>query len=107
MPITPTNRQTQVFLFLHASFPVAPRLTLDLGLRWELYTPLKPRYDGGASNYDPDMNSLRVAGIGENNLANNIRTDWNNFAPRVGFAWRFTDRAVIRGGYGISYYTVR
>jgi hypothetical protein len=107
MPITPTNRQTQVFLFFHDSFQLAPRLTLDLGLRWELYTPVKPRYAGGASNYDPDTNSLRVAGIGENNLANNIRTDWNNFAPRVGFAWRFSDRAVIRGGYGISYYTGR
>ncbi|HYO82232.1 MAG TPA: TonB-dependent receptor, partial [Bryobacteraceae bacterium] len=107
MPITPTNRQTQFFLFAHDTFQVTPRLTLDLGLRWELYTPIRPRYAGGAANYDPETNSLLIAGYGENNLANNVKTDWNNFAPRVGFSFRTTARSVLRGGYGISYYTGR
>ncbi|MEJ7607895.1 MAG: TonB-dependent receptor [Bryobacteraceae bacterium] len=107
MPITPTNRQTQFFTFFHDTFQVTPRLTLDLGLRWELYTPIKPRYAGGASNYDPSTNSLLLAGIGDNDLANNVKTDWNNFAPRVGFSYRIGSRSVVRGGYGLSYYTGR
>jgi len=107
MPITPTNRQTQVFLFFHDTFQVSSKLTLDLGLRWELYTPIKPRYAGGASNYDTETNSLLVAGYGDNDLANNIKTDWNNFAPRVGFSYRIGTKNVVRGGYGISYYTGR
>lgn len=107
MPITPTNRQTQVFLFFHDTFQVTPKLTLDLGLRWELYTPITARYAGGASNYNIENNSLLVAGYGDNNLANNVKTDKNNFAPRVGFSYRLGSKSVVRGGYGISYYTGR
>ena len=107
MPITPTNRQTQFFAFFHDTFQVTSRLTLDLGVRWELYTPIKPRYAGGASNYDPETNSLLIAGVGDNDLANNVETDWNNWAPRIGFSYRMGERSVIRGGYGVSYYTGR
>jgi hypothetical protein len=107
MPITPTNRQTQAFLFFHDTFQLSRKLTLDLGMRWELYTPIKPRYAGGASNYDTETNSLLVAGFGNISLANDIKTDWNNFAPRVGFSYRLGSKSVVRGGYGISYYTGR
>lgn len=107
MPITPTNRQTQVFLFVHDTYQVTPKLTLDLGLRWELYTPIKPRYAGGASNYDTVTNSLLIAGYGDIDLANDVKTDWNNYAPRFGFSYRLSDKAVVRGGYGLSYYTGR
>jgi Carboxypeptidase regulatory-like domain/TonB dependent receptor len=107
MPITPTNRQTQFFTFFHDTFQVSRKLTLDLGLRWELYTTVKPRYRGGASNYDPATNSLLIAGYGENDLGNNVQSDWNNFAPRFGFSYRIGDRSVIRGGYGLSNYTGR
>jgi hypothetical protein len=107
MPITPTNRQTQFFTFFHDTFQITSRLTLDLGLRWELYTPIRPRYRGGASNYNTENNTLEVAGYGDISLANNVKTDWNNFAPRVGFSYRLGDKSVIRSGYGISYYTGR
>src|SRR5262249_55784368 len=56
--VTPTNRQTNVFPFFHDTFQMTPRLTLDMGIRYELYTTVKPRYRGGASNYDPATNSL-------------------------------------------------
>jgi hypothetical protein len=107
MPITPTNRQTQFFGFFHDTFQVTSSLTLDLGLRYEVYTPIAVRYAGGGSNYDMANNSLLVAGYGNNNLANNIRTDWNNLAPRLGFSYRLGTKSVVRGGYGISYYTGR
>jgi hypothetical protein len=107
MPITPTNRQTQFFVFFHDTFQVSKRLTLDIGLRWELYTPVTARYKGGAANYDPATNSLLIAGYGDNDLANNVKTDWNNFAPRFGFSYRLSDRSVMRSGYGLSYYTGR
>lgn len=107
MPITPTNRQTQLFLFFHDTYQVSSKLTLDLGLRWELYTPIRPRYAGGASNYDTETNSLLIAGFGDISLANDVKTDWNNFAPRIGFSYRLGNKSVVRGGYGISYYTGR
>ena len=107
MPITPTNRQTQLFLFVQDSWVVSRRLTLELGLRYELYTTVKPRYAGGASNYDPETNSLLVAGVGDVGLSTNVDLDPNNFAPRLGIAYRVDDKSVLRAGYGVSYYTGR
>jgi hypothetical protein len=107
MPITPTNRQTQVAAFVQDTYQMTRKLTLDVGARYEFYSPVTPRYKGGASNYDPSTNSLLVAGYGNNNLATGVAAQTLNLAPRVGFAYRITDKDVIRGGYGISYWTGR
>jgi hypothetical protein len=107
MPITPTNRQTQVGAFFQDSYQITRKLTLDLGLRYEYYSPVTPRYKGGASNYDPYTNTLLIAGYGDVNLATGVDAQSLNLAPRVGFAYRVNNRQVIRGGYGISYWTGR
>ncbi|MGI8988973.1 MAG: carboxypeptidase regulatory-like domain-containing protein [Bryobacteraceae bacterium] len=107
MPITPTNRQTQIGAFAQDTYQVRRNLTLDLGLRYENYSPVEPRYKGGASNYDPITNSLQVAGYGSIDLATGVEAQGLNFAPRLGFAYRMGDKQVIRGGYGISYWTGR
>ena len=104
---TPTNRQTQFFTFVQDKFQVSPRLTLDLGLRYELYTTIKPRGKGGASNYDPITNTLLIAGYGDVGLSTGVNVQPYNFAPRVGFAYRLSDNSVLRGGYGISYWSGR
>ncbi|MBM3725206.1 MAG: hypothetical protein FJW40_07250 [Acidobacteria bacterium] len=105
--VTPTNRLTQLFFFFHDSWQVTSRLTLDLGLRYEAHSTVKPRYAGGASNYDISNNSLVVAGVGGIGLSTNVDFDRNNWAPRVGFAYKVSPKAVLRGGYGTSYYTGR
>jgi hypothetical protein len=107
MPITPTNRQSQWFFFFQDTWQVSRRLTVDLGVRYELYTTVKPRYAGGASNYDPSNNTLLVCGVGEISLGCNVKPDNNNFAPRLGIAYRLSDKAVIRTGFGVSYWTGR
>ncbi len=107
MPITPTNRQTQIAAFVADTYQVTRKLTLDIGLRYEFYSPVTPRYKGGASNYDPATNTLLVAGYGDVGLNTGISAQAKNFAPRLGFAYRITDKQVIRGGYGISYWTGR
>jgi hypothetical protein len=105
--VTPTNRVTQAFFFFHDTWQVTSRLTLDLGVRWEGHSTVKPRYAGGASNYDISNNSLVVAGIGQIGMSTNVDFDPNNWAPRVGIAYRLNDKTVIRTGYGTSYYTGR
>ncbi|HXB73858.1 MAG TPA: TonB-dependent receptor [Candidatus Acidoferrales bacterium] len=107
MPITPTNRQTQFAAFGQDTYQITRQLTLDIGLRYEYYSPVTPRYQGGASNYDPYSNTLLIAGYGDVNLATGVDAQSFNLAPRVGFAYRLTDKQVIRGGYGISYWTGR
>jgi hypothetical protein len=105
LTVTPTNRQWNHFLYANDTIQVSRKLTIDLGLRWELYTPVVPRQAGGASNYDPATNSLLVAGIGQVGMSTGIIQDNNNFAPRIGFAYRARESFVVRGGYGISYFT--
>lgn len=102
---TPTNRQWNSFFYATDTIQVSRKLTVDLGLRWELYTPIVPRYAGGASNYDPSTNSLLIAGMGGVSMSSGVQQDNNNFAPRIGFAWRAREAFVVRGGYGISYFT--
>ena len=105
--VTPTNRLTQAFFFVHDSWQASKRLTLDLGLRYEAHTTVKPRYAGGASNYDIATNSLLVAGVGPIGLSTNVDFDRQQFAPRLGAAYRINEKSVIRGGYGLSFYTGR
>ncbi|MGH9883232.1 MAG: TonB-dependent receptor domain-containing protein, partial [Pyrinomonadaceae bacterium] len=75
-------------LFLQDDWRVNPRLTLNLGLRWEYQRNPRPR------NTNP---SLPQTG--------NIVDDRNNFGPRIGFAYDATGdgKTSLRGGYGIYY----
>ena len=106
---TPTNRTTHLFFFGQDTWQFNKKLTFSLGLRYEIYTPITSRLAGGQGNYDPETNNLLVAGVGDVSLSAGVKTDYNNFAPRVGFAYRFgdKDRNVLRGGFGISYFTAR
>lgn len=98
----PATRHTGVFTFIQDKWQVSPKLTLDLGLRHEYYQPLVPAVKGGLSNYDPATNSLRVAGIGDVPLNLGREKNWKNFGPRLGLAYRFDEKTVLRAGYGIS-----
>ena len=54
------------FTFIQDKWAVTPKLTIDLGLRHEYYTPFIGLADqGGLSNYDPATNTLQVAGYGD------------------------------------------
>lgn len=99
--VTPTNRQTQVGGFVQDIYRVTPALTLDLGLRYEWYSAVTPRYRGGASNYDPVTNTLLIAGYGDIDLATGVPSQ-SSVQPRVGFAYRTGNSTVIRGGYALS-----
>ncbi len=99
----PAWRQTQTFFYVHDKWQLSPKLTLDLGLRWEYYQPATPRLKGGFSNYDADLNQLFVAGYGDVPMNLGMQPHRTNFAPRLGLAYRMTDKDVFRIGAGISY----
>lgn len=89
--------------FIQDDWKVRPNLTINLGLRYELFTP--PTETGGRlSNFiiDPTL----AAGGRVVTTDRLFETDRNNFAPRIGFAYspgRFNERLVLRGGFGVSY----
>jgi hypothetical protein len=99
----PGTKHTAVFTFINDKWQVSPKMTLDIGLRHEYYTPLVGVLtQGGLSNYDPATNALLVSGYG--NVADNlgVESNWRNFNPRLGLSYRVSDKQVLRAGYGVS-----
>ncbi len=82
---------------------MTPKLTVDLGVRWEFYPPATPQFAGGFSNYDPTTNNLVLAGVGNNPSNLGMKTRYKYFAPRIGLAYRLTEKTVIRAGFGTSF----
>jgi len=101
--IFPAYREWQMFGYVNDKWQIKPKLTLNLGLRWEFYPPGTPHFPVGFSNYDPATNNLVVAGVGSNSLDIGMQRNYKDFAPRIGLAYQLTSKDVVRAGYGISY----
>ncbi len=98
----PHYRFWEPSVFVQDDWRVRNRLTLNLGLRYEVYTPLVEEKNRIA-NFDPNTASIILAGVNGVSRGGGISTQYNNIAPRVGFAASVGPGTVIRGGYGISY----
>lgn len=100
--------------FIQDDWKITNRLTLNLGLRYELETPYNERYNRVLYGFDPSASlpvkvpglNLRggalFAGVGGLGRGEGL-TDKNNFGPRFGFAYKVFSKTVIRGGYGLFY----
>jgi hypothetical protein len=99
----PALRAWQVFSYVADNWRVSPKLSVNLGLRWEFYPPPTPRFAGGFSNYNFVDNTLVIAGVGKNPSNLGMDTHYKMFAPRLGLAYRLTNTTVLRSGFGISY----
>jgi hypothetical protein len=101
--VDPGTRHWAVFSFIHDKWQVTPKVTIDLGLRHEYYTPLVGlETKGGLANYDPATNSLLVSGYGDTPANLGVKSYFKNFVPRTGIVYRMTELSVVRAGYGIS-----
>jgi hypothetical protein len=99
----PGTKHTGIFAFVHDKWQARSNVTVDLGLRWEYYSPLEGLAGAGSlSNYDPTTHTLRVSGYGDTDLALNVKKNFKHFAPRTGVSWRLNDKNVVRAGYGAS-----
>jgi Carboxypeptidase regulatory-like domain len=100
--------------YVQDDWKVSNRLTINLGLRWELGIGDREKYNRLAY-FDPTIpNSLGPAAglpqltgalqwVGGQNSRNQQATDYLNFNPRVGLAYRLDDKTVLRAGYGIFF----
>jgi hypothetical protein len=119
--------------FFQDTWKVTPKLTLNLGLRYELITPFIDKNDLIA-NFDPNYVNPTTGQLGRFVIPSTktlkyldtriisfgyvlakdsglgvgrgvVRTDKTDFSPRIGVAYRLGNKSVIRGGYGIYYPT--
>lgn len=95
-------RQRMNFLYAQDDWKVTPKLTLNLGIRYEYATP-QWEADNHLSNFVPGQPKLATASSGDMYSRALVRPDRNNFAPRIGLAYSLTSKTVVRSGYGISY----
>jgi hypothetical protein len=120
-PLQATPANDRIGMYFQDSWKATPRLTLNMGLRDDLPT-LYQNITGNMANWYPNLNQIVVlkgqynaslfptlpivngSSVGLN-PGNYIGTDYNQLAPRLGFAYRplSTTRLILRGGYGMYY----
>jgi Carboxypeptidase regulatory-like domain len=119
VPAETKGLQVYRAFFVDDTWHVTPKLTVNLGLRYELQGTWSDAY-GRLSYWDPLASNGTVTGCGgtvgsacpgdaflvgtgRNKSENNIPMDKKAFSPRLGLAYSWNQKTVIRGGYGIFY----
>jgi outer membrane receptor protein involved in Fe transport len=101
-------------VYLQDDWKFTPRVTLNLGLRYDLTTGQTERFDRLAwMDLDAPSPLGTIAGLNlrgtleyagtDGNPRNQTNTDKNNVAPRIGFVYRPSENTIVRSGYGIFY----
>jgi len=90
--------------YIQNDWHIVPNFTLNIGVRYEFSRPPFERNDKSLL-FSPELGRILLAGHGIRREI--VDPDWNNWAPRIGFAYRpsFLRDTVIRGGAGIYYAT--
>lgn len=99
--------------FFQDDIKVTPRLTINAGLRWEMFEPaIMPNLDRTPNFFlgwyrIPEINAIRPEEEGmyypKNSRDRGARFDKNNFGPRLGIAYKLTNKTVLRTGAGLFY----
>jgi outer membrane receptor protein involved in Fe transport len=95
--------ETHVFGYAQDSWKVTPKLTLNYGVRYELYTPPSTP-TGAGSNLDISTGMVLISGVGTVSNRVNVTTRKSNFAPRLGVSYPLGRKTVIRAGVARSYF---
>jgi len=103
LSLNAAERQKRFFYYGQDTWRATQKLTINYGLRWEIYFPedVNGKDNGGFAN--PVEGIIRIAGEGPYGLNGNIANTWKAFAPRLGVAYQITPKTVIRMGYGRSF----
>ncbi len=98
---TPRNRTWEPHGFVQDDVHLSQNLTLNLGVRYDLFTPYT-EINNVLSNFDIKYGVILVAGRNTGSHGG-IQFDYGNVAPRFGFAYTPAPKTVIRGGFGLTF----
>jgi len=93
---------TEDGLFWQDQWRASRKLTVNYGVRWDLFTWPTERYNR-QSNFVPGPGTIAIAGQNGNSRSL-LDVHHNEFSPRIGFAYRLGDKTVIRSGYGLYFF---
>jgi hypothetical protein len=96
------EKQWRHFYYVQDTWRATPKFTLNYGIRADILNPQTVNEAGNGGWLDLDTGELLVAGVGDVNLAGNVKNKIN-WAPRVGATYQINPKTVIRAGYGRSY----
>jgi hypothetical protein len=96
------SRNWQFSTFVKDQWQIGRALTASLGVRWD-YFPMGTRTTRGLERFDYENNQMLICGVGSVPEDCGYDMGAGTFSPRLGLAYRATDKLVIRGGYGINY----
>ena len=97
------ERQNRWFFYGQDQWKATRKLTVNYGLRWEIYRPQTVTGPGKGGFVDVDTGEVLVAGSSGVGLDLNVKGTFTTLAPRVGIAYRATENTVVRLGYGRGY----
>src|SRR5439155_3981062 len=100
----PAYTQWQAGAYVADTMKLTSRLTVNVGARWDVFTPVAPWTSSGVFIYDPGSNNLLPTNMNGVDNVGNRETKWSNIAPRVDIAYRVMDSTVVRAGYGMNYF---
>jgi hypothetical protein len=97
-----TGREWQFDWYIRDRWQVSRKFTLSAGLKYAYY-PLMQRRSTGLERLDPATGLVYLGGRGNTPEDAGLSINMPGFAPTVGFAYRATEKMVIRAGYGLTY----
>lgn len=98
----PGERGSEVGLYVADDWRISRKLTLNLGLRWDYYSPFS-EVANRWSNFNVRSGKLDIAGANGVDKYAGVKPYYKNFGPRVGFAYQVLTHTVVRGGFGLFY----
>jgi hypothetical protein len=103
----PAERDWRVSPYFEDDFHATPKLTLNLGVRYDYIGPSTPAFPGGGVNFDPATGNLVLGGLGSVSKSEDVKPNYANFEPRLGFAYKVLSNTVVRGGFGRAYFSAQ
>ena len=102
----PKERETRASFYGQDVWKITQKLTANYGLRWDYFEPDVSGYGkGGLANFDFATGQIIVAGYGNISKYADVEPQYHNFAPRLGLAYKLTEKSVLRAGFGQDFYT--
>jgi hypothetical protein len=95
--------QPRDFFFVQDTWRASPKLTLNLGLRYEFYAPERVNGKDNGALLNLATGYINVAGEGGIPLNMGVAAAKNAYNPRIGLAYQYDAKTVIRAGYGRSF----